>query len=199
MKQYNFLIKNLGLGLIKPKPFTKTQADQEITDRYSYLGTPVFSNLQIPAGEYKDNDGNTVQFDGIRVDTAIFEVTLSKNIVSTAINGRDGTVKQFISNGDYEIKCSGIIVGQSDASNAGFDVKYTNSVPEIEIRKFNAIAKIPQEIEVVSEYLDFFDISTVVITEASFAQREGFRDSILFNFSMLSDRPIELKQATKPK
>jgi hypothetical protein len=199
MSQFKFLIKNLALGYIKPKVFNAEIVDSETSDKSSYLGTYVFSNLEIPAGEYKDNDGKTIKFDGIRIDTVLFDVGIAKNIVLTAINGHDGTIKQFINLSDYDIKASGIIIGQSDASNAGFDVKNTNAVPEIEIRKFNAIAKVPQEIEVISEFLDFFDISTVVITNASFSQREGFRDSVLFNFSMLSDRPVELKQASKSK
>lgn len=159
----------------------------------SYVGTPVFSNLEIPAGQYKSLKGEVIQFDGIRIDTVLFDVSIEKNIVRTPINGRDGTVKQFISMGDYAISCQGIIIGETDAVNAGFDVSETNLVPETEIRKLNEIMKVPQEIEVVSEFLDFFDVSTVVIEGANFSQREGFRDSIYFSCGMLSDAPIELK------
>lgn len=197
MSTYNFILDNLGLGILKPKPFIKPDYDEPTPSKYSYLGTPVFSNLEIPSGNYRDNEGVLIEYEGVRIDTVLLEVTPTKNVVKTAVSGRDGTVKQYISMGDYEIKATGIIVGQSDASNAGFDVSYTNDVPEIEVRKLDAIFKIPEAIEIVSEFLDFYGISTVVIEAASFAQREGFRDSILFNFTLVSDSPIELKQAVR--
>lgn len=192
-QQLRFITTGLGVQLLKPKLFTVDSVEDEPTDRMSFLGTPVYSNLEVPAGQYKNLDGETVPFDGIRIDTVLFDVTIEKNIVRTPINGRDGTVKQYISLGDYAIACQGIIIGESDAANAGFSVSQTNAVPEEEIRKLNEIMKVPQEIEIVSEFLDFFDVSTVVIEGANFSQREGYRDSVYFSMGMLSDAPIELK------
>lgn len=188
-----FIINGLGVQLLKPNLFNVENQEEELTDRASFLGTPVFSNLEIPAGQYRNNQGEVVPFDGIRIDTVLFDVSIEKNIVRTPINGRDGTVKQYISLGDYAINCQGIIIGETDATTAGFDVSRTNTVPEAEIRKLNEIIKVPQEIEIVSEFLDFFDISTVVIQGGGFSQREGFRDSIYFSLGLLSDAPIELK------
>lgn len=193
VKELSFIVGALGLRQVNPKQFQGENIEKEFSDRVSFLGTPVFSNLEIPSGQYRDNNGQVVNFSGVRIDTVLFEVSIEKNIVRTPINGRDGTVKQFISLGDYAINCQGILIGESDSANAGFDVKRTNKVPESELRKLNEIFKIPQEIEVISEFLDFFDISTVVVQGANFSQREGFRDSIYFNIGMLSDAPIELK------
>lgn len=192
-QQLRFITTGLGVQLLKPLLFDAESKEQEQYDRVSFLGTPVFSNLEIPAGQYRNNKGEVIPFDGIRIDTVLFDVTLEKNIVRTPINGRNGTVKQYIGLGDYAISCQGIIIGESDAVNAGFDVSRTDIVPEAEIRKLNEILKVPQEIEVVSEFLDFFDVSTVVIQGGNFSQREGYRDSIYFSMGMLSDEPIELR------
>jgi hypothetical protein len=192
-QQLRFAAKGLAVQLIKPLVFEPQEINEESITKRSYLGTPVYSNLEIPAGQYKTLKGETITFDGIRIDSVLFDVSVEKNIIRTPINGADGTVKQFISLGDYSISCQGIIVGQSDATNEGFDMTETNAVPEIEIRKFNEIARVPQEIEVISEFLDFFDISTVVIQGANFSQRQGFIDSVYFSLGMLSDTPLELK------
>lgn len=192
--KFNFDLQDIVVQNLKPLIFTPGDPDAEPVDRYSYLGTPVYSNLEIPAGQYKTNEGETVAFDGIRLDSVVFDVSIDKNIIRTPINGRNGTIKQFISMGDYVINAVGVIIGQTDASNAGFDVTSTGRVPENELRKLNAILNCPQEIEVVSEFLDFFEISTVVIEGATFSQREGYRDSVYFALGMLSDTPVELKQ-----
>lgn len=164
-------------------------------DLRSYLGTPVYSNLIIPSGQYRNNENQVISYSGIRLDTILFEVIPTKNIIRTAINGTDrGTVKQYISLGDYEIRGSGILTGSSFETAGGqeFNVERLEDVPELEIRKLNEIFKVPQEIEVVSEFLDFFGISTVVVQSMGIAQIEGYRDSLLFNIDMLSDTPIEL-------
>jgi hypothetical protein len=66
-------------------------------------------------------------------------------------------------------------------------------MPEAEIRKLNAILRVPQEIEVFSEFLLLFDVSTVVIENGFIGQKEGFSDTLFFSLAMLSDTPIELK------
>jgi hypothetical protein len=194
VNKFNFDLQNLGIQNLKPKLFNVPENDQEEAFKFSFLGTPVYSNLEIPAGQYKDNQGRVVEFEGIRLDTVLFDVSIDKNIVRTAINGRNGTVKQFISMGDYAINVQGVIIGKTQANNASFDVEQTGTVPEEEIRKLNQIINCPQEIEVISEFLEFFEISTVVVEGGGFSQREGFRDSVYFSFGMLSDTPIELKQ-----
>ncbi len=162
----------------------------------SMLGTPVYSNLIIPSGQYKDIEGRVISYTGLRLDTILFDVTPTKNIVTTSMNGStNGTVKQYISLGDYEIRGTGLITGSSFESGGGskFNVERLEDVPEEEIRKINEIFKIPQEIEIVSEFLDFFDISTVVVTRLRISQLEGYRDSLLLDIEMISDNPVELK------
>jgi hypothetical protein len=192
---FKFDLTNLGFQNLKPKVFSTSDNDlDEVADKQSYLGTPVFSNLVIPAGQYKTDEGVLIDFEGIRLDTVLFDITLPKNIVKTAINGQNGTVKQFIGLLDYEINVQGIITGGSSQTESGdFTTFMSLGAPEEEVRKLNAILKVPQEIEVVSEFLDFFDISTVVVEGGRIAQKEGSRDVLYLNMGLLSDTPIELK------
>lgn len=199
MNKFNFTINDLlinaqGRAFSEVKSsFLASEVEEEAFDKRSIFGTPVYSNLEIPAGEYTDLENNRIQFEGIRIDTVLFDISQERNIIRTQISGRNGTVKQFISDGDFVINCTGIITGRSVAQSAGFQVQSVVGVPEEEIRKLRAICSIPKEVEVVSEFLDFFDITTVVINAPSYAQKEGSRGEIFFQLQMFSDKPIELK------
>lgn len=167
--------------------------EEENFDKTSLFGTPVFSNFEIKAGEYTDLEGNIIQFEGIRIDNIMFDVTQERNIVRTQISGRDGTIKQFISDGDLVINCNGELTGRTVQENNGFSLSWLVGAPEEEVRKLKAITSVPREIEVISEFLDFFNVTTVVISQPSFSQKEGSREGILFQMQMYSDTPIELK------
>ena len=69
---------------------------------FSSLGTPVFSDMLLR--ENQDDEG-------IYIDTLIITINQSKNIVKTPIEGRNGTIKEFISDGDYQITITGALVG----------------------------------------------------------------------------------------
>ncbi len=188
-----FAVNNLKAEIFKQNI---DQDPESVPNLKSYMGTPVYSNLTIPSGKYINNDNQVINYAGIRLDTILFDIAPTKNIIRTAINGTDrGTVKQYISLGDYEIRGTGILTGSSFETQGGaeYNVERLEDVPEEEIRKLNQIFKIPQEIEVISEFLDFFDISTVVVEAMAISQIEGYRDSLLFSISMLSDTPIELR------
>jgi hypothetical protein len=196
------LLANVGLLLTKPKTYDPNATSPQPTEakpitadttRKGWFGTPVFSNLEFPSGAYETLDGETIQFKGIRIDAALFVVNQARNIVRTSIQGANGTVKQYISDGDFEIECSGVIVGSSSESGSNFTVAPTYEVPEEELRKFLKILSIPAEIEVTSQFLDFFDITTVVVESYSFQQMQGSQDSIIFAVRMLSDTPLELR------
>lgn len=176
-----------------PKYFPNQSTGEQPVDRTSYLGTPVFSNMEIPSGKYKTLDGKTIQFEGIRIDAVLFIVSQSKNIVTTAIQGQNGTVKEYVSDGDFSITVSGMIVGESNESGKVFTVADTpNNYPESDVRKLIEICKIPTSIEIVSEFLDFFEIRNVVIESFSFDQKQGDRRSQPFQIQMISDAPVEL-------
>lgn len=187
-----------AIGIQQPKterqPFFGTpDVGEQNPDRQSYFGTPVFSNLEIPAGKYKTLDGNVIEFDGIRVDAVLFNVTQTKNIIKTPIQGRNGTIKEYISDGDYFISADGVIVGETDQSGRNFTVKAGDGIfPENDFRKLVEILKCPEPIEIVSEFLDFFEIRNVVIESAAFDQTSGDRSRQVFSLKMISDTPIEL-------
>ena len=188
------VVKGRATSELKTAVFRENlTSNEESFDKRSMFGTPVYSNLEIPAGQYTDLDGVVINYEGIRLDTVLFDVSQERNIVRTAVSGKAGTVKQFIADGDYIINCQGIITGESFKTNSGFGVQATAGVPEEEIRKLKVICSVPKEIEVVSAFLDFFDITTVVITAPTFGEKEGSRSEVFFACSMISDNPIELK------
>ena len=137
----NILIPGIGVRLLKTAAFGKAQESllltehgisdieelQEDADAISYLGTPILDPFTFNGGSFfaTDNinkegdpipfpDDNGVSGLGLVIPNMIIEVNQTKNIITTPIQGRDGTVKEFISRGDYLITLSGIITGKMD-------------------------------------------------------------------------------------
>jgi len=131
----------------------------------SYLGTPVFDNLLL---------------DNLRIDTVLLDISQSKNIVKTAIQGLNGTVKEYIADGDYQIKIRGIIVSEDD------------SYPQADVNTLIEICKRPESIPVTANFFNLFGIDEIVIEDYSFPQEEGFLNMQRFEISAISDKPLEL-------
>jgi hypothetical protein len=66
----------------------------------SQFGLPVWDAIQLFSGQ-----------DGVYLGIAKVEFTQSRNIVQTAVAGVDGTIKEFISNGDDMMTITATIVG----------------------------------------------------------------------------------------
>lgn len=184
MAEYRLVLNQLGLGLIKPKPFqlpaddlsagSSAPFEPQIADDIeivgmSYLGTPIIDNLFL---EYED------QF--LRLDSVVMSVSMSKNIVKTSINGRKGTVKEYINDGDYTISISGGIYAQNG--------KY----PTDDVRTFIALMQEPAPLKVTSKFLKYFSIHNIVVESYNLPQSEGFTNLQAFEISAISDEPIEL-------
>ena len=194
-RQQEFILKGAALQAVKTLVFTKRESTikrendpefpiQEIVEdeaiKTSVLGTPIFSNLEIPAGSFVDLDGNAIAFQGLTLDTVLFRVTQSKNIVTTAVQGRNGTVKEYVSDGDFSITIDGMIVSEDQ-----------NTYPEVEVTKLLEIVRVPEQVRIISEFLDFFDISDVVIEGYDIPQQRGFRNMQPFSLRMISDEAID--------
>lgn len=139
--------------------------------RRSFLGTPVFSDIAIK----REGKPNLV------LETVLIDVAMRKNIVTTTVQGRHGTVKEYVSDGDYEVRIRGIL------ANPG-----TNAYPIDQVRDLHEVLKRSEAIPVVADYLRFFDIYDLVVTSYNFAQSEGFQNIQTFELSCISDNPEEL-------
>jgi len=150
---------------------TRLVSDGADADVRSYLGTPVFSDIAI------QRDGQTP----LKLETVLIDVSQSKNIVTTAVQGRNGTIKEYIADGDYEITIRGALVNPLD-----------ENYPIDQVRDLHQVLLQSDIIDVVSDYLRIFEIYSIVVTSYRFFQQEGFQNMQLFEIQALSDAPVEL-------
>ena len=154
----------------------------------SQLGTPVYDKLIIPAGRYDSYNDQTqkyeeIAYEQIILNDVLLNVNLDRNIAITKITGRAGTVKEFVSNGDYNINVSGKIVSPWQYQ------------PSAEIKKINAIFRVEKEIEVFSRFLnDLFNITHIVIVgRPQVSEMEGSRNTLNISFRAISYEDIKLE------
>jgi hypothetical protein len=149
----------------------------------SYLDTPVIDNLKFPEGKYTDLQDNEIPYSEVIVDTVLFEVNLPRNIIKTPIQGRDGTVKEYVSNGDFQITCRGMVSNRD------------NVFPLEGIRVLRTALEVPQQIPIVSLFLnDVFSIFNIVIDRFNISQVEGKRNEVPFSFVAYSDVELDAEE-----
>jgi hypothetical protein len=156
-----------------------TSADPELYK--SSIGTPVVIDLTFQGGTYTLPSGQKYSFDDLTLQTVLCTVSQAKRIVTTEIQGRNGTVKEYIGMDDYQITINGILTG----ANGQFPIDDVNSLQQI--------CKAPIPINVVSRYLQIFDIYQVVIKDFSYEQQPGAYSLQNFTLSCLSDAPVILQ------
>lgn len=185
------LLKTGGFKILLPKTdayresFKSQPVKSNQTNIQSYLGTNVFSNLNI---QYIIKGENKPQIKRLMVDTALFVVTQTKNIITTPIQGRDGTVKEYISLGDYKVNIKGVIAG------------YPGTYPQLKAQgAYNSpvadlidACNVNRAVDVESWYLTMFGIYKLVITDFTIGQNEGEFALQPFEISALSDTPFQL-------
>ena len=219
----NILAPGIGVRLLKTAAFGKAQESLLLTEfgvadlselqevdedtPISYLGTPILDPFTFNGGNFekRDDSGNIIKVPfpdergadglGLVIPNMIIEVNQTKNIITTPIQGRDGTVKEFISRGDYLITLSGIITGQMD-EQTGQIRDIGNVYPTADVQKLITICEVPDSLEVTSDFLGFFlkEDSRVVITNYNIPQQIGVRNFQTFTINMLSDTPINLNE-----
>lgn len=137
-------------------------------DKRSWLGTLVWSDMLL-------------RYDNIEVyfDTVLFDVSQSKNIVKTALQGRNGTVKEYICDGDYVVSIKAALVS-----------KRSKAYPESEVRNLITLLQIPYALEVVSPLLQAFDIYNMVVEDYGLPSTNGFTNTQLVEMNCVSDVPF---------
>lgn len=145
------------------------------TQLVSYLGTPVFADLILKTGDADE---------GLQLLTVLIEVSQSKNIVTTAVQGLSGTVKEYISDGDYQLNIKGALVNQF------------SEYPLDDAQKLVELFQFQNALQCVSPFLQLFGIYNLVVTDYRLPQQEGFQNVQLFECNAISDKPIELIEET---
>lgn len=196
--QAELIAKSFGLTFLKPK-FFKVDTDTMFTeqdainaaildsnetksDSRSKFGLPVFDDILFEQVDYTSNDGKDIRVSPFSVGTALCDVTMTRNIVKTQIAGRNGTVKEYMSDGDYQINIKGVLASL-----------YQNVTPKASVNQLLGFCNAPVQINVTSNFLAYFGIYTIVIDNYTFNQMEGKRNVIAFELQCFSDMPIEIK------
>lgn len=188
------VLRGFGLQALKAKfyDFGEEQPDDKAPVSTSYLGTPVFMNIEFIPETYKDKEGRDISYGELLknnddssafvINTVLVDVSQSKQIIKTNIQGVSGTVKEYISKGDYQIKIRGILVDES-----------AERYPQEQVIQLREYLDAETTLGVAGRFLnDLFDITDIVVEGYSFPQAEAGQNYQLFEIDAVSDDPIEL-------
>ena len=190
------ILKGFGVQALKAGIYNavipREEEDGNDPNLTSYLGTPIFGNLIFIPGSYTDKNGQEISYGDILrndtnqenfvINTVLMDVAQTKQIIKTNIQGLKGTVKEYISQGDYQVTVRGALVSESS-------LRY----PEEEVAQLRDYLEAETAIGVASRFLDdIFSIKYLVIESFNFPQQEGYQNTQLFEFTAVSDEPIEL-------
>ena len=155
---------------------------QDTTTFTSKLGTPIYSNVIFNAGRIFDQNMVEVNnWQDFRIDDCLIQVTQSKKIITTEIQGRDGTVKEYIGMDDFQVQ----IVGRL---NGAYGVN-----PKSETKTLKTILDAGQPLAITNWWLQNLGINNIVVVNYNFAQTEGEYSTQYFTINAISDNVVEAR------
>lgn len=172
--------------LVKRYPFQAENSDSPIGT--SYLGTPVYARLEFSKDGIENQVGSPSTLDGregarnLILETVLITVVQSKNIIKTPIQGRNGTIKEYIGEGDYMLRINGSIVSPEALV-----------YPREDVNLLIRYCKVNQEFGVICDFLSLFGIENIVIEDYTISEKLGSRNEVPFEIVAISDLPIEFE------
>jgi len=138
--------------------------------------------ITFEGGSYETNiAGQVVSFPSIKLYAALITVTQAKKIVETEIQGRNGTVKEYIGLSDYDVQIDGTITAAS------------GSTPDTDVIDLKKMLDAPVPIDVVCPWLQNLGITNLVVMSYELPQDAGGEAYQTFSINCKSDTPIELR------
>lgn len=137
----------------------------------SVLGTPIYEQITL----------STAEREYTFPDWPLIDISATKNIVTTAIKGKKGTVKEYINTDDYQITIRGILINYD-----------SDEYPEELVYDLHETFKINKEMQITSAVPNLLDIHNVVIKDLKIPEVEGYNNIQPYLLQCLSDDPIEL-------
>ncbi len=172
----DLLIKTLAIPFLTTElykgriPFNVP--DESPILRKNALGKAIFSDLQLTPVNGTEH---------IPVDCVLYQVNQAKNIIRTPIAGRDGQIKEYSGEDDFEINIRGAIYGTNGA------------YPWDRVKNLVYFLRYNQSIGIISKYLnEVFDITEIVVKDYAFEQSEGSYSYQKFEINCWSEKPVEI-------
>jgi len=138
------------------------------------IGKAIFGKNQLGKPLFMD-----VEIDGKRLpNEPLVTVTSRKIIEETVLVGSEhrGTVKEFISAGDFQIKIEGICIDTN-----------SRSYPKDQVELINSIVSQNKALDFYSDITEIFEVHRVVINDFGFGNMKGKPNSQSYFISCTSD------------
>lgn len=121
----------------------------------------------------------------IEIEDAVCKVNRAKSIVKTQLVGMEGTVKEYISMGDYDINIDFNIVSCDSQGNV------IDEYPAEGVKMVEEIFSINNALEVKSDFLALLGITKLVISDLQISQ-QTYSNVQSVSISALSDEDFEI-------
>jgi len=114
LNRLKIIAKGAAIDQAKGLLFRKRFPQDDIPVKTSVLGTDVYTNLTFQEGSFLPLDGGLpISYGALEIDTVLMTVSQSKNIITTQIQGKTGTFKEYVNDGDFMIDVRGLLVSSN--------------------------------------------------------------------------------------
>ncbi|MDQ2718243.1 MAG: DUF6046 domain-containing protein [Bacteroidota bacterium] len=175
------------LGSVKPteqNPYKgKVPSNQPDKSKLplSPLGTPVMQDITFESVTYTDFiTKQTITTKSLKLINILLTVSQAKKIITTEIQGRNGTVKEYIGMDDYEIQINGILTGTN------------GNHPADQIISLQQMLTARVTTPVTCDYLLNLGIQNIVVKDFTYQQDAGGYSTQNFSITCLSDEYVNL-------
>ncbi|MDI9309221.1 MAG: DUF6046 domain-containing protein [Limnohabitans sp.] len=156
--------------------FNNSDSKDFIIDNGGEFNLRVFAPLIFEPINQKD-----LKLPSLRIDAVTVNLSRSRNIKKQNVEGRDSSIKEYISNGDFSISIEGLI-----ASDDG--VEY----PKEKLLLLKKFLNAPYSLRVTHAILNRFGVYEIVVDSYSIPSISSTRNIQKFSISATSDEIVEL-------
>ena len=172
-----------GAGQEGNDGFYASQPGAPAATTTNMLGLPVFVQVNLHAAT---NPATGDYANGLALLDPLVTVGAPMNIVKTPIQGRRGTVKEYIGQGDYAVTIRAILATDLRADN-----RFAYPLPEV--KRLLALCELGVALPVSGFLLDTYNIKSLVVENVRYESLPGFVNLQAYELECVSDEPIELQ------
>jgi hypothetical protein len=167
---FAFIASNTRPKVLSPQSLNELTTPRSFTvQKSSFMDTPIFMPVKL--------DGYLLP------NEPLIEISGSKTIIKTAIDGQNGTFKELYSLNDYSVVIRGLAIND----------EAPDEYPEEIVRKLKSLCEAPRSLEVVNLLCSFFDINRLSVESFSFPPLEGQIGVQPFEITCSSDREFDIE------